>query len=88
MSGCGHKKTGLDIESKPDFKFLVLKDFIPVGSEREASPVVQLRLLRLAAAFLARLFVIATGARFAQRAFTIELLLEASQCFVDGLAFF
>ena len=44
----------------------------------KTAPVIQLGLLGLAAAFFARLLVIATGAGFAQRAFTIKLLLEAA----------
>ena len=56
--------------------------------EGKASPVIQLGLFGLAATFFAGLFVIATGARFAQRAFTIQFFLETSQRFVDGLAFF
>ena len=56
--------------------------------EGKTSPIIQLGLLRLTATLFAGLLIIATGARFAQRAFTIQLLLEASQSFVDGLAFF
>ena len=70
--------------SKPDFKLC----FRQAKSEGKTSPVIQLGLLRLAATFFAGLLVIATGARFAQRAFTIQFFLETSQCLVDGLAFF
>ena len=45
-------------------------------SEGKTSPVIELRFLGFATTLLARFLVIATGARFAQRAFTIQLLLE------------
>ena len=78
------RKSGLDFGSKPDFKFSSLKQKL----EGKASPIIQLGLLRLATTLLAGLLVIATGARFAQRAFTIQFFLETSQRLVDGLAFF
>ena len=46
--------------------------------EGKTSPIIQLGLLGLAATFFAGLLVIATGARFAQRAFTIQFFLETS----------
>jgi hypothetical protein len=63
-------------------------NFRPQKSEGKASPIIQLGLLGLTATLFAGLLVIATGARFAQRAFTIQFFLETSQCLIDGLAFF
>ena len=62
------------ISSKPDF----LRGSTVAKSEGKASPVIQLRLLCLAATFFAGFLVIATGARFAQRAFTIQFFLETA----------
>ena len=56
--------------------------------EGETSPVIQLWFLGFTATFFAGLFVIATRARFAQRTFTIKLLLQASQRLINGLTFF
>ena len=83
LSG-GKEKPGLDFLSKPDFKSSSLSR----ESEGKTSPVIQLGLLGLTATLFAGLLVIATGARFAQRAFTIQFFLETSQCLIDGLAFF
>ena len=70
--------------SKPDFKALIqIRE-----SEGKATPIIQLGLLGLATTLLAGLLVIATGARFAQRAFTIQFFLETSQRLIDGLTFF
>ena len=70
--------------SKPDFKFSSLRQEL----EGETPPIIQLGLLGFTATLFAGLLVIATGARFAQRALTIQFFLETSQCLVDGLAFF
>ena len=78
------RKTRFGFYSKPGFKAL----FQIRKSEGKATPIIQLGLLGLATTLLAGLLVIATGARFAQRAFTIEFLLETAQCLIDGLAFF
>ena len=70
----GQEKSGLDFSSKPDFKFSSLRQKL----EGKASPIIQLGLLGLTATLFAGLLVIATGARFAQRAFTIQFFLETS----------
>ena len=46
--------------------------------EGKASPVIQLRFLGFTTTFLTGLLVIATRARFAQCAFTIQLLFETA----------
>jgi hypothetical protein len=66
------KKIRFGYRSKPDFTFPISKS----KSEGKTSPVIELGFFGFATALLARFLVIATGTRFAQRAFTIQLLLE------------
>ena len=78
------EKPGLDFTSKPVFNRAMTRGKL----EGETSPVIQLGFLGFTATFFAWLLVIATCARFAQRAFTIQFLFETSQRLIDGLTFF
>ena len=51
--------------------------------EGKAAPVIKLGFLGLAAALFAGLLVVTAGAGLAERAFPIQLLLQAAQRFVD-----
>lgn len=59
-----------------------------VDAKGEGAPIVNLGFLGLAALLLTGLFVRTAQTCFTQDAFTVELLFEATESFVHGLAFF